>query len=155
YERARHVAAWQIWAAKAYGVKAVNPGGVEAWKWGGDAKTLHEIVPGYKNVTPAKIIQGIARIADELKLPHPVHLHCNNLRAAGNSTPPLETMKVLEGSRAHMAHLQYHAYGGTDWASIRSESAPIADYFNAHPNLTTDAGAVLFGNTVTVTADGP
>jgi formylmethanofuran dehydrogenase subunit A len=36
-----------------------------------------------------------------------------------------------------------------------SESAKVAEYFNAHPNLTADAGAVLFGNTVTVTADGP
>ncbi len=38
---------------------------------------------------------------------------------------------------------------------MRSESAAIADYFNAHKNLTTDAGAVLFGDTVTITADGP
>src|SRR5438093_407049 len=27
-ERARHVLAWLVWAAKGYGVKAVNPGGV-------------------------------------------------------------------------------------------------------------------------------
>ena len=39
-ERAKHVVAWLIWAAKAYGVKAVNPGGVAAWKWGKDAKAL-------------------------------------------------------------------------------------------------------------------
>src|SRR5437667_7834584 len=26
-ERAKHVLAWMVWAAKAYGVKAVNPGG--------------------------------------------------------------------------------------------------------------------------------
>ena len=32
-ERAKHVVAWMIWAAKVYGVKAVNPGGVAAWKW--------------------------------------------------------------------------------------------------------------------------
>ena len=32
--------AWLIGAAKVYGVKAVNPGGVAAWKWGKDAKTL-------------------------------------------------------------------------------------------------------------------
>jgi formylmethanofuran dehydrogenase subunit A len=36
-----------------------------------------------------------------------------------------------------------------------SESARIAEEFNARKNLTTDAGAVLFGNTVTITADGP
>ena len=48
FERAKHVVAWLIWAAKAYGVKAVNPGGVAAWKWGKDAKQLHEPVDGYK-----------------------------------------------------------------------------------------------------------
>jgi formylmethanofuran dehydrogenase subunit A len=154
-ERATHVAAWQIWAAKAYGVKAVNPGGVAAWKWGKDAKDLNQPIEGYHKVTPAKIITSLAKIVDDLKLPHPLHLHCNNLGAPGNFTTTLETMKRLEGNRAHMAHLQYHAYGGDDWPTMRSESVTIADYFNAHPNLTTDAGAVLFGNTVTITADGP
>jgi len=90
-----------------------------------------------------------------LKLPHPLHLHCNNLGAPGNYTTTLETMKTLESNRAHLAHLQYHAYGGDDWFTIRSEAPKIAEYFNTHPNLTTDAGAVLFGTTVTVTADGP
>src|SRR5205823_3049491 len=55
-ERAKHVVAWLIWAAKAYGVKAVNPGGVAAWKWGKDAKILSDPVEGYHKVTPAKII---------------------------------------------------------------------------------------------------
>jgi len=154
-ERAKHVVAWNIWAAKAYGVKAVNPGGVAAWKWGKDAKTLSDPIEGYKKVTPAKIVSSLARIVEDLGLPHPVHLHCNNLGAPGNFTTTLETMKVLESNRAHMAHLQYHAYGGEDWYTIRSEAAAIADYFNAHPNLTADAGAVLFGTTVTITADGP
>src|ERR1700722_11916570 len=48
FERARHVVAWNIWAAKAYGVKAVNPGGVWARKWGKDAKNLHEPIEGYR-----------------------------------------------------------------------------------------------------------
>jgi formylmethanofuran dehydrogenase subunit A len=154
-ERARDVVAWQIWAAKAYGVKAVNPGGVAAWKWGKDAKTLNSTIEGYHKVTPRTIIQSLARIVDELGLPHPVHLHCNNLGAPGNYTTTLETMKVLEGNRAHLAHLQYHAYGGDDWTNMKSESVKIAEEFNRHKNLTTDAGAVLFGNTVTITADGP
>jgi formylmethanofuran dehydrogenase subunit A len=154
-ERARHVTAWNLWAAKGYGVKAVNPGGVAAWKWGKDAKGLYEPVPGYRKVTPAQIIPALARIVDELGLPHPLHLHCNNLGAPGNFTTTLETMKLLEGNRAHLAHLQYHAYGGDDWTTMRSESARIAEEFNSRENLTTDAGAVLFGNTVTITADGP
>jgi formylmethanofuran dehydrogenase subunit A len=154
-ERARHVAAWNIWAAKAYGVKAVNPGGVAAWKWGKDAKGLFEPVPGYDKITPAQIISALAGIVDDLGLPHPLHLHCNNLGAPGNFNTTLETMKLLEGNRAHLAHLQYHAYGGDDWPTMRSESVKIAEEFNARKNLTTDAGAVLFGNTVTITADGP
>jgi formylmethanofuran dehydrogenase subunit A len=154
-ERARHVAAWNVWAAKAYGVKAVNPGGVAAWKWGKDAKALNEPVPGYGKVTPRQIIAALAGIVDQLGLPHPLHLHCNNLGAPGNVATTLETMKILEGHRAHLAHLQYHAYGGDDWPTMRSESVKIAEEFNARKNLTTDAGAVLFGNTVTITADGP
>jgi formylmethanofuran dehydrogenase subunit A len=154
-ERATQVVAWLIWAAKAYGVKAVNPGGVAAWKWGKDAKTLSETVAGYRTLTPATIIAGLAKIVDDLRLPHPLHLHCNNLGAPGNFTTTLETMKVLDGHRAHLAHLQFHAYGGHDWGSMRSEAATLAEYFNAHPNFTTDAGAMLFGDTVTITADGP
>jgi formylmethanofuran dehydrogenase subunit A len=64
-------------------------------------------------------------------------------------------MRILDGRRAHMAHLQFHAYGGDDWSTIRSEAAAIAEYFNAHPGFTADAGAVLFGNAMTITADGP
>ena len=154
-ERAKHVVAWMIGAAKVYGVKAVNPGGVAAWKWGKDAKGLSSPIEGYAKVTPGTIIAGLARIVDELRLPHPLHIHCNNLGAPGNVTTTLETMKHLEGNRAHMAHLQFHAYGGDDWHTIRSEAAAIADYFNAHKNLTADAGAILFGDAVTITADGP
>jgi len=154
-ERAKHLVAWLLWAAKGYGVKAVNPGGVAAWKWGKDAKVLSQPVEGYSKVTPAKIIAGMAAIVDALGPPHPLHLHCNNLGTPGNVNTTLETMKVLEGNRAHMAHLQFHSYGGDDWTSLRSEAATIAEYFNAHTNLTADAGAVLFGDSVTITADGP
>ena len=154
-ERARQVVAWLISAARAYGVKAVNPGGVAAWKWGGNATGLANPVEGYDRVTPAAIISGLAGIVDDLRLPHPLHLHCNNLGAPGNVETTLETMKVLEGRRAHLAHLQFHAYGGDDWSTMRSEAARLAEHFNAQTNLTADAGAVLFGDAVTITADGP
>src|SRR5262249_51669735 len=138
FERARDVVAWNIWAAKAYGVKAVNPGGVAAWKWGKDAKTLADPVEGYSKVTPGKIISGLTRIVDELRLPHPLHLHCNNLGAPGNFTTTLEQMNAIDGNRAILSHLQYHAYGGDDWDTIKSESAAVAELFNARSNLTTD-----------------
>jgi len=154
-ERATQVVAWLIWAAKAYGVKAVNPGGVAAWKWGKNASALHEPIEGYQQVTPAKIISSLAGIIDDLGLPHPLHLHCNNLGVPGNVSTTLETMRVLEGRRAHLAHLQFHAYGGDGWDSMRSEAATLAEHFNTQTNLTTDAGAILFGDAVTITADGP
>lgn len=154
-ERAKDVLSWLLWAAKGYGVKAVNPGGVTAWKWGKDAKVLSKPVEGYSKVTPAKIISSLASMVDALELPHPMHLHCNNLGAPGNVATTIETMKVLEGHRAHMAHLQFHAYGGDDWHTFRSASKEVAEFFNSQPNLTADAGAVLFGDAVTITADGP
>jgi formylmethanofuran dehydrogenase subunit A len=154
-ERARHVVAWLIWAAKVYGVKAVNPGGVAAWKWGKNAGALHEPIEGYRTVTPATIIASLAGIVEDLGLPHGLHLHCNNLGSPGNAATTIETMKALEGRRAHLAHLQFHAYGGHDWATMRSDAARVAEAFNASPSLTADAGAVLFGDAVTITADGP
>src|ERR1700722_10349257 len=74
-ERARHVVAWLICAAKAYGVKAVNPGGILNWKWGKNANQLSSPLEGYSHVTPATIIAGLAQIIEDLKLPHPLHIH--------------------------------------------------------------------------------
>lgn len=155
YERAKQVLAWYLWAAKSYGIKAVNPGGVAAWKYGHDAKALDTPIDGYHRLTPGMIVTSLARICDDLGLPHPVHLHCNNLGAPGNITTTLDTLARLEGHRAHIAHSQYHAYGGDGWDTMCSETTVLAEYFNSHPNLTTDAGVVLFGDTVTITADGP
>ena len=155
YERAKNVLAWYLWAAKSYGVKAVNPGGVAAWKWGKNASQLSDSIEGYSRLTPGSIVTALARMCDELKLPHPVHLHCNNLGAPGNVSTTLETLRHLEGHRAHIAHSQYHAYGGEDWDTMQSGTKELAEYFNEHRHLTTDAGAVLFGDTVTITADGP
>jgi len=155
YEQARSLVGWLIWAAKTYGIKAVNPGGVAAWKWGKNANQLHQPIEGYKTITAAQIIQQLAQIVDDLGLPHPMHLHQNNLGVPGNVTSTLETMNVLQGRRAHLAHLQFHAYGGHDWGSMKSEAATVAAAFLKHKNLTCDVGAVLFGDAVTITADGP
>ena len=68
YEKAKHVVAWLISAAKTYGIKAVNPGGVVAWKYGKDAKQLSSPIDGYNKVTPGVIIGNLAKICDELGL---------------------------------------------------------------------------------------
>src|SRR5436190_16889157 len=90
FAQAKEVVAWLIWAAKVYGVKAVNPGGVTAWKWGKDAKQIHEPVYGYSKTTPAMIISSLAKMVDQMGLPHPLHLHCNNLGNPGNVATTLE-----------------------------------------------------------------
>ena len=43
----------------------------------------------------------------------------------------------------------------TTGARCAPKRPQLAEHFNAQPNLTADAGAVLFGDAVTITADGP
>ena len=66
-------------------------------------------------------------------------------------------MEALEGRRAHLTHIQFHSYGGdpATRASSLAGAAQLAEYVNAHPNLTVDVGQVLFGETTSMTGDGP
>ena len=75
----------------------------------------------------------------------------------GNWPTTLETMKALEGHRGHITHIQFHSYGGGegDENTFNSKVAPLAEYVNAHPNVTVDVGQVLFGETTSMTGDGP
>jgi formylmethanofuran dehydrogenase subunit A len=156
-ERLRHFVAWLLQAARAYAVKLVNPGGVEAWKEGGDnVHGLDEPVAHF-HVTPRQIITSLAQTAMDLGLPHPVHVHCNNLGLPGNWRTTLGTMEALEGRRAHLTHIQFHSYGGdaNDQGKFCSRVPQLAEYVNSHPNLSVDVGQVLFGETTSMTADGP
>jgi formylmethanofuran dehydrogenase subunit A len=156
-EKLRAFVGWLLSSAKAYGVKLVNPGGVEVWKEGGDnVHGLDEKVEHF-GVTPRQIITSLAQTAMDLGLPHPVHIHCNNLGLPGNWKTTLATMEALEGRRAHLTHVQFHSYGGEpdNQAAFRSQAPPLADYVNSHPNLTVDVGQVLFGETTSMTGDGP
>ncbi len=154
HEKVRHYVAWLLQATKGYAVKLVNPGGVELWKFLGNANTLDDEVTGF-SVTPRQIIQFLAQTSMELKLPHPVHIHCNNLGIAGNWETTLETMKALDGRRGHLAHIQFHSYGGKPGGVFTSRVPELAEYVNTHPNLTLDIGQVLFGDTTSMTGDGP
>ena len=51
---------------------------------------------------------------NELGLPHPVHIHCNNSACPATGRTTLETMRALEGHRGHITHIQFHSYGGGD-----------------------------------------
>lgn len=150
--------AWLLGAAKGYACKLVNPGGVEMWKShpSGNVHTLDELVDHFE-VTPRDIIREMAASADRLRLPHAVHIHCNNLGLPGNWTTTLETMRALEGHRGHLTHIQFHSYGGgdVDEDTFCSRVGPLAEYINQNQNLTVDVGQVLFGETTSMTGDGP
>jgi formylmethanofuran dehydrogenase subunit A len=149
---------WLINKIGAYAPKIVNPGGVELWKQKrtGNATDLDQIIDGF-NTTPRKIIQSIATAANAIGLPHPVHIHSNNLGIPGNWTTTLETLKSLDGLKSHLTHVQFHSYGGgnEEESSLCSKVAPLAEFVNQHPEITVDVGQVLFGRTTSMTGDGP
>jgi formylmethanofuran dehydrogenase subunit A len=149
----RDAIAWWLEATGGYGVKLVNPGGVELWKQSnGRISSLDEHVAGF-DVTPRQVIDAIGTAVDELGLPHPVHVHANNLGVPGNASTTLDTMRTLDGRQAHFAHLQFHAYGGKPDGLPRSRAPELIDHLAAHPELTADVGQVMFGQATTMTAD--
>ncbi|MEI8378480.1 MAG: formylmethanofuran dehydrogenase subunit A [Planctomycetota bacterium] len=149
---------WLLEATKGYAIKAVNPGGVEVWKSRGlgNVSGIDDNVD-YFDISPRQILSGLATAVDELGLPHSLHIHCNNLGMPGNWSTTLETMRALDGHRGHLTHIQFHSYAGDpdDQSTFGSRVVELADYVNSHPNLTVDVGQVMFGNTCSMTGDGP
>ena len=155
--RLRDYVAWLLGATKGYGVKIVNPGGVERWKRSlPDVEGLDAQIGGM-NVTPRAILTSLVDAANDLGLPHPAHIHCNHLGLPGNAATTEATMAALSGRRAHLTHIQFHSYGGIlgDQASFSSRTAELAAIVNRTPELTVDVGQVLFGDTTAMTADSP
>jgi len=156
---ARHVA-WMITSTKGYAIKIVNPGGLEAWGFGGNVKSLDDQIP-YFCITPREIIRGLCKVNRLLNLPHTIHVHTNNLGKPGNYITALETMKCVEDLASenkpaiHITHCQFSAFKGDDWRTLESGAEEIANYVNAHSHVTLDMGQVIFTDTTTMTADGP
>lgn len=150
--------AWLLRAGKGYAPKLVNPGGVEAWKSSAGSRStgLDDHVPHF-DVTPRQIISSVAQAAANLELPHPVHIHCNQLGMPGNWRTTLETMNALEGRKGHLTHIQFHSYGGgeADEGTLSSKVAELSAIVNAKKNLTVDVGQVMFSETTSMTGDGP
>ena len=158
-EEFKHALAWWLTATKGYAPKLVNPGGDELWKEQRNANitSLDDTIAGF-DLTPRRVIAAFIEAANELGLPHPVHIHCNNLGHSGNVETTLETMRLAEGRRAHIAHVQFHSYGaapGKSQSNPTSAARQIAEYINTHPNISADVGAVAFGRSTIMTADAP
>ena len=156
---ARHVA-WIMNSTRGYAIKIVNPGGLEAWGFGGNIRGLDDQVPHFCT-TPREIIRGLCKVNRRLNLPHTIHVHTNNLGKPGNYFTALETMKSVEDLSVenrpaiHMTHCQFSSYKGDDWRTLESGAEDIARYVNNHSHVTMDMGQIIFTDTTTMTADGP
>lgn len=155
-EEFRQAVAWWLNATKAYAIKLVNPGGDEPWKGrrNSNVDQLDQKISGF-DLTPRKIIKALIDVSNDLNLPHPAHIHCNNLGHSGNYETTLDTMRTAEGRRVHITHIQFHSYGGILGEKPTSKAAEIAEFINNNPNISADVGQVMFGNATIMTGDAP
>ena len=159
-EKLKTFIAWALERTKGFGVKVVNPGGVEAWMYGGNVKSLDDQVPSF-NVTPREIITSLIKAVEELKLNHSVHIHCNRLGVPGNYETTIETIKLAGGFSndarqvLHVTHVQFNAYAGDSWRTVSSGAEEIAKTVNSMDNVTIDMGQPIFGHATAMTGDAP
>ncbi|MGH6845899.1 MAG: formylmethanofuran dehydrogenase subunit A, partial [Methylocella sp.] len=139
-------------ASNGLGVKCINAGGATAFKYNARTFSLDDVVPFY-GLTSRQIVEALQRAVEDLKIPHPLHLHANNLGIPGNVATALATIEAARGERLHFAHLQFYSYGAEGDRGFSSAAPELAAAVNATPNVTIDVGQVMFRQTVTVSAD--
>ncbi len=144
--------AWTLNATRCLGLKVINAGGASAFKANVRQFGLDDTVPDY-GVSSRQILETLQRAACELNIPHPVHVHCNNLGMPGNVDTALATMDAAQGLPMHLAHVQFYGYGNEGDRGFSSAAAQLIHGFQKHPNITMDVGQVLFGQTVTISGD--
>lgn len=144
--------AWTLETTCALGVKVINAGGAMAFKSNVRAFSLDDVVPDY-GVTSREIVKTLQHAVHALGVPHPLHVHCNNLGLAGNVETALATIAAAEGLPLHLAHLQFYGYGREGERGFSSEAARLAEAVSKAERVTIDVGQVMFGQTVTISSD--
>jgi formylmethanofuran dehydrogenase subunit A len=144
--------AWILHATQAIGIKVVNPGGISAFKFNQRRLNLDENHQHYQ-VSPREVLQSLSRAVHELGIAKPLHVHCNNLGAAGNFETTLNTMGASNGLPMHITHIQFHSYGTEGDKKFSSAAAQIAEALNKNKNISADVGQILFNQTVTASGD--
>ena len=174
-EKAAAYAAWMLRTTKGYGIKCVNPAGVENWGWAKNVAGLYEPNIHFE-VTPREVIRGLAEVNEMLGLPMSLHLHANNLGHPGNWETARDSLMIPSGlapanrstvdwpetkldcrrrQTVYLAHAQFNAYGGTSWRDFCSGAPELARYLNQTEDVVIDSGSVPFGPATTMTGDGP
>ncbi|MEJ2094078.1 MAG: formylmethanofuran dehydrogenase subunit A [Gammaproteobacteria bacterium] len=144
--------AWIIQSSQALGIKVVNPGGINAFKFNQRKLDLDDKNSFY-NVSPREILKSLSTAVHELGIPHPLHVHGCNLGVPGNKQSTLDTIEGVEGLPMHLTHIQFHSYGTEGDRKFSSGAAEIAESVNRHKNISIDVGQILFGQTVTASGD--
>jgi formylmethanofuran dehydrogenase subunit A len=144
--------AWTLEMSRGLGIKVVNAGGAAAFKENVRSFSFDDIVPSY-DVSSRTIVKALQHAVHELGVPHPLHVHCNNLGLAGNFETALTTIAAADGLPLHLAHLQFYGYGKEGDRGFSSAAASLAEAVNASESVTIDVGQVMFGQTVTISSD--
>lgn len=148
----RDYVAWTLETTRAIGIKVVNAGGAAAFKANARTFSLDDVVPDY-GVSSRAIVKALQRAVHALGVPHPLHVHCNNLGLAGNAETALATIAAAEDLPLHLAHLQFYGYGSEGERGFSSAAARVAEAVNRTKSVTLDVGQVMFGPTVTISSD--
>lgn len=167
--------AWMMRTHRTYGIKCVNPAGVENWGWAKNVESLDEANIHFE-VTPREVIHGLAEANEMLGLPISMHLHGNNLGHPGcweitrdslaipsdvKPSPKMdvswaETKKDAKRTQSiYLAHAQFNSFAGTSWRDFESGTKGVIDYINKTDHVVIDNGAVPFGDATVMTGDGP
>jgi formylmethanofuran dehydrogenase subunit A len=144
--------AWTLQAAQGIGIKVVNAGGINAFKFNQRRLDLDEQNSHYP-VTPRQILKTLATAVQELGISHPLHVHGSNLGIPGNDETTLNTIEGIEGLPMHLTHIQFHSYGTEGDFKFSSGAAKIAEAINKNKNITVDVGQIMFGQTITASGD--
>jgi len=148
----RNMVAWSIHASRALGVKVINPGGISAFKFNQRVLDVDTPHPRY-GTTPRQVIRCLSAAIDDCGLAHPLHLHASNLGMPGNIRSTLQSLEAAEGRRVHLTHAQFNCYSDDGPHGMGSGADLLADYVNQQPNISLDVGQLIFGQTVTISAD--
>jgi len=174
-DRAAAYVAWMMKAHKTYGIKCVNPAGVENWGWGQNVGSLDEANIHFE-ITPREVIEGLCEINERLGLPMAMHLHCNNLGQPGCFEITKDSLKIPSQIKpnqnldvewaetkvdprrlesVYLTHAQFNSFGGTSWGDFESGTKEVIDHVNKTDYIVMDSGCVPFGEATVMTGDGP
>ncbi|MHA1905330.1 MAG: formylmethanofuran dehydrogenase subunit A, partial [Candidatus Thorarchaeota archaeon] len=132
--------AWILRKVGGLGVKVVNPGGTYAWAWGQNVRELDTEIPDW-GITPREVQRGLCEATEALGLPHPMHLHPNNLGRIGNIETTIEQLDALKDIKGHngrkqIVHLTHMSFesldmveeGKPEWKDVASGGLKLAEY---------------------------